>query len=109
MRNRNVQIKFFLSPEEVLFLEKKMQVAGIKNKSAYLRTMALDGYIINLDFSELKEFINALNRIGNNLNQIAKVANTYGEVSMPEVYEFEAEVNKIFGKIDKVIRRWLNS
>lgn len=106
-RNRSVLLRF--SNAEMDFLQQKMNEAGIRNREAYLRKMALDGYIIRIDFSELKEFTVALNRIGNNLNQIAKVANTYGEVSMPEVHEFEAEVNKIFGKIDKVIRLWLNS
>ncbi|HEX3016764.1 MAG TPA: plasmid mobilization relaxosome protein MobC [Caproicibacter sp.] len=106
MRTRNVQEKFFLTAKEVEFLNKKMQVAGIKNKSAYLRKMALGGYIIHMDFSELQELINAFNRIGNNLNQIAKVANTYGEVSMPKVNEFWAETNRIFFKLDKVIDQW---
>ena len=86
-----------------------MQVSGIQNKSAYLRKMALDGYIIHIDFSEFKEFVIALNRIGNNLNQIAKVANTYGDVSMPEVCEFEEEIEKIFARIDKVIQQWENT
>ncbi|QNK41195.1 plasmid mobilization protein [Caproicibacter fermentans] len=106
MRERNVQIKFFLSPKEAEFIEKKMQEAGIRNKSAYLRKMALDGYIIRIDFTELQKFIDALSRIGNNLNQIAKVANTYGEVSMPVVHEFEAEAMKILYQAEKSIK-WL--
>ena len=106
MRERNVQIKFFLTAEEVKFMDKKMQEAGIRNKSAYLRKMALDGYIIRIDFTELQKFIDALSRIGNNLNQIAQVANTYGEVSMLEVKEFEEEAMKILYRTEKSIR-WL--
>lgn len=106
MRTRSVQVKFFLSPKEVDFLELKMKEAGVKNRSAYLRKMALDGYIICLDLSELKDFSAELSRIGNNLNQIAKVANTYGEVSIPEVCEFTTETNKILRKVEKVIDAW---
>ena len=106
MRARNVQLKFFISSDEELFLRQKMQEAGIRNKSAYLRKMALDGYIIRIDFMELQKFINALSRIGNNLNQIAKVANTYGEVPMSEVKELEAEAVKILYQAEKSIR-WL--
>jgi hypothetical protein len=91
--------------EEATFLKQKMQEAGIRNKSAYLRKMALDGYIIRVDFTELQKFTDALNRIGNNLNQIAKVANTYGEVSVLEVKEFEAEVIKILDQAEKSISR----
>lgn len=107
MRTRSVQVKFFLSSKEIDFVKLKMKEAGIKNRSAYLRKMALDGYIICLDFSELKDFSAELSRIGNNLNQIAKVANTYGEVSMPEVRELTIEINKIFGKIGKVVEFWM--
>jgi hypothetical protein len=101
MRSRNVQIKFYLTTEEVKFLEKKMQVAGTKNKSAYLRKMALDGYIIHQNFSELKDFTIALCRIGNNLNQIAKVANTYGEVPMLDIHEIKMEMNKVMKLLEK--------
>lgn len=83
-----------------------MQEAGIRNKSAYLRKMALDGYIIRINFTELQKFIDALIRIGNNLNQIAKVANKYGEVYVPEVKEFEAEAMKVLFRAEKSIR-WL--
>lgn len=105
MRKRNIQLKLFISPEEAEFIEKKMQEAGIRNKSAYLRKMALDGYIIRVDFTELQKFIDALNRIGNNLNQIAKVANTYGDVSVPAVKEFEAEAMTVLNQAEKSIRR----
>lgn len=103
-RNQSVLLRF--SNAEMDFLQLKMREAGIRNREAYLRKMALDGYIINIDFSELKELINAFNRVGNNLNQIAKVANTYGEVSMTEVNKFWNETNRLFFKLDKVIDQW---
>lgn len=56
---KNVQIEFFLSTEEVEFWEKKMQATGIRNKSAYFCKMTRDGYIVNMDFSELDKFITA--------------------------------------------------
>jgi hypothetical protein len=103
MRSRNVQIKFYLTTEEVEFLEKKMQAAGTKNKSAYLRKMALDGYIIHQNFSELKDFTIALCKIGNNLNQIAKVANTYGEVPISDVHVIEDEIMKVMKRLEKLL------
>ena len=54
MRKRNVQLKFFLSSEEVKFLKQENAGGEIRNRSAYLRKMALDGYIISMDFSELQ-------------------------------------------------------
>lgn len=95
MRKREVQIKFFLSENENEFMENKMLIAGIKNKSAYLRKMALDGYIINQDFSEIKDAVYELNKIGININQIAKVANGYGDIYLSEIKDVKMEMKKI--------------
>lgn len=102
MRKRNVQLKFFISPEEAEFIEKKMQEAGIRNKSAYLRKMALDGYIIRVDFTELQKFIDALNRIGNNLNQMTKIANTYGDVDQSGLKDIEKDIDRIWRQLSSL-------
>ena len=52
-----------------------MREAGTTNMGAYLRKMALDGYILRLDLPELKEILSQLRYMGNNVNQIAKRAN----------------------------------
>jgi len=103
MRNRDIQIKFFLSKDENEFLEKKLQTVGIKNKSAYLRKMALDGYIIKQDFTKLKKVVYELNKIGVNLNQIAKVANDYGDVYLTEIKDIDAEMKKITMKFHEIL------
>lgn len=46
---RTVGLYFMVSPEEMALIKKKMEQAGTKNKRAYLRKMAVDGYIVNLD------------------------------------------------------------
>lgn len=71
-----------------------MKKAGIKNKSAYIRKMILDGYIIHQDYGVLKECVAALGRIGNNLNQLAKVANTYHDINIPELTRMADEVSE---------------
>ena len=35
----------------------RMVLSGINHPSAYLRKMEMDGYVINLDLSELKEIL----------------------------------------------------
>lgn len=71
-----------------------MKKAGIKNKSAYIRKMILDGYIIHQDYGVLKECVAALGRIGNNLNQLTKVANTYHDINIPELTRMADEVSE---------------
>jgi hypothetical protein len=103
MRKREVPIKFFLSKSENEFMENKMLVAGIKNKSAYLRKMALDGYIINQDFSKIKDAVYELNKIGVNINQMTKVANNYGDINLSELKEMKAEIQKIERMLEKLV------
>lgn len=57
-----------------------MREAGTTNMGAYLRKMALDGYILRLDLTELKEILSQLRYMGNNVNQIAKRANEVGVI-----------------------------
>ncbi len=54
-RKRDVQLNFRVSPEELALIEQKMAQLGTKNREAYLRKMALDGYVVRLDLPELKD------------------------------------------------------
>ena len=95
-RLRTIPQLFYLSVDEKQFLEKKMAEAGIQNKSAYLRKMALDGYIIRQDYGVLKGVTNELSRIGNNLNQMTKIANTYHDINLSELKAIEGDIQKIW-------------
>lgn len=103
-RKRDRAVLLRLSDEEFLFLYKKMREAGIKNREAYLRKMALDGYIIRKDYSELRALINELNHIGNNLNQMTKVANTYGgdHIHLSELKAIEGGLEKIWRQLSSL-------
>lgn len=62
-----------------------MREAGTTNMGAYLRKMALDGYILRLDLPELKEMLSQLRYMGNNVNQIAKRANEVGVIGEMDI------------------------
>ena len=62
-----------------------MREAGTTNMGAYLRKMALDGYILRLDLPELKEMLSQLRYMGNNVNQIAKRANEVGVIDEKDI------------------------
>ncbi len=82
-RNRDVMIRFRVTPEERGLIEAKMAQLGTSNMAAYLRKMAIDGYVVRLDLPELREMVSLLRRTSNNVNQIAKRINEtrrfYGE------------------------------
>ena len=54
-RKREVQVNFRVSPQELEMIEQKMAQLGTSNREAYLRKMALDGYVVRLELPELKE------------------------------------------------------
>lgn len=72
---RSVGLYFKVTPEEMELIEKKMEQAGIRNKRAYLRKMAVDGYIVCLDMGSVKELNRLLRSISENINQIARRCN----------------------------------
>ena len=96
-RTRNVQIKFWVTPEERKLIEQKMAQLPTKRIGAYMRKMAIDGYIIYTDLSEFKEFQKELQAIGRNINQIAKRINSTGSA-------YETDIAKIKERLDEIWR-----
>ena len=95
-------IYFKLTDEERLLIEKKMELAGFKNMSAYIRKMCIDGYTIHLQIPELTDCSKYLRSASNNLNQIARRVNSGGAVNTDELKKLQvtlAETNKLFGNI----------
>ena len=95
-RLRQLKQEFYISESEASLIDQKMAEAGILNKSAYLRKMALDGYIIRQDYGVLKGVTSELSRIGNNLNQMTKIANTYHDINRSELETIEGDIQKIW-------------
>ena len=79
-RKRNIQILFCVSPEEKKLIRRKMIESKTKNMGAYLRKMAIDGYIVNTDTTPLKKQYEEMHKIGVNINQIAKKVNSSGDI-----------------------------
>ena len=63
-RKRTVQIKFRVTEEERAFIEQKMQLVPTRNMEAYLRKMAIDGYIIQIDHADIKAMTAEIQKIG---------------------------------------------
>lgn len=71
-RKREVQLNFRVSPQELAVIEEKMSQLGTKNREAYLRKMALNGYVVKLELPELKELVSLMRYSSNNLNQLTR-------------------------------------
>lgn len=62
------------------YQQERMAETGIRNMGAYVRKMALNGYVLQVNLAPVRELISLQRRCANNLNQVAIHANTYGRV-----------------------------
>ena len=102
---REVQLKFRVTPEERALIEQKMARLGTTNMAAYLRKMAIDGYVVNLELPELGELVFLLRRSSNNLNQLTRRVHETGRV-----YDADLEdINQSYEKLWEVAQKILTS
>lgn len=80
-----------------------MDLFGGQNMSAYLRKMAIDGYVINFDIPELNELISSLRRISNNINQIAKRVNSTSRIYDNEIEEIQNSQTALWKKANEIV------
>ena len=94
-RTRPNQILFFVSDDEKRIIKGKMKQLGTKNMGAYLRKMAIDGYIIKVDYTQQKKLAAAVSRAAANINHICRRTNSTGhfyEDDVAELKERQAEI-----------------
>ena len=94
-RKRNIQMKFWVTEEEKNLIDEKMKLLPTQRYGAYLRKMAIDGYIIYTDTTDIKEMTKTLGTIGRNINQIAKRINAGGPA-------YQADMDEIRERLDEI-------
>lgn len=80
MVERSKRIELRVTEDELMKIRDRMEEAGISSLTAYLVRMAIHGYVIVMDLSDLKEILRLLQISGNNLNQYARKANETGSI-----------------------------
>lgn len=95
-RKRNIQVKFYVTAEEKKLMEQKMAHLQTKRIGAYLRKMAIDGYIIYTDTTDIKEMNKILSAISRNINQIAKRLNAGGSAYAADIQEIRERQDEIW-------------
>lgn len=100
---RGTQLHFVVSEQEAEWIKERMTQAGISNLSAYLRKMAVDGYIIQLDMTEIREMTKLLRICSNNLNQYARRANETGSVYAADIEDLRARLDGLWDAANKLL------
>ncbi|MDO4615985.1 MAG: plasmid mobilization relaxosome protein MobC [Lachnospiraceae bacterium] len=102
-RTNQINLKF--SDHEMELLQQKMELAGIHNRSAYLRKMAIDGMIFNVNMTEIKEMLRLQVRTSANMNQIAKRCNETGNLYEEDIKELQEGYEEQTEQMKKVVEQ----
>ena len=105
---KTVRVEFVMSEQDAELVKGRMAELGITNLSAYLRKMAVDGYIIHLDMGDIQEMVRLLRICSNNLNQYAKRANETGSVYAADVEDLRTGLDGLWDGMDKLLRGFAN-
>ena len=102
-RKRGVPVLFWVSAEELELIHQKMQQYGTENLSAYLRKMALDGYVVKLDSPELKELVSLMRRSSNNLNQLTRKVHETGRVYNADLEDISQRQEQLWEGVKEIL------
>ena len=103
-RKRDVPLLFWVSEQEKEMIQAKMEQPG--NLSAYLRKMAIDGYVVKLDLPELKELVSLLRRSSNNLNQLTKRVHETGRVYEADLDDLRQSYDRLWDAAHGILSSW---
>ena len=95
-RTRPNQILFFVSDDEKRIIKAKMAQLGTKNMGAYLRKMAIDGYIIKVDYTQQKKLAAEINKIGVNINTVCRRINSTGRFYQDDIDELKEKMDAVW-------------
>lgn len=95
-RVRDKNMHFMCTEAEKQMIRERAELSGQPDLGSYLRRMAINGYVINVNYAELKELVYEINKIGTNINQIAHHINSDHIVYQTDIYSIQEDVNHIW-------------
>ena len=96
---------FYVTEEEREMIRKKMVQLGTDNMGAYLRKIAIDGYVVNLDLPELRELTALLRRSSNNLNQLTKRVHETARIYDADLESLRTEYDRLLEAADVILSK----
>ena len=103
-RRRSVHLNVMVTPEEQKLIYERMAEAGIRNMGAYMRKMALNGYVLHVDLADVRELVALQRRCANNLNQVAIHANTNG-VYPSEIAALQKDYADLWEPLSELLKK----
>ena len=91
-RERNIQLIIRLNDKERALFEKKRELARCKNMSLFIRKCVLEKEIYIVDLEPFADLQGLLYNATNNINQIAKHANSTGIIYRNDINDMKKQI-----------------
>ncbi|MDR1210135.1 MAG: MobC family plasmid mobilization relaxosome protein [Clostridiales bacterium] len=100
---RTVNFHFRTTEDEAASIRARMEEIGVFSLGAYLRKMAIDGYHVTLDLTDVREMAAQLRRVGLNVNQIAKRCNETRSIHADDVEDLRRMYDGLWAEARKML------
>lgn len=105
MKQYDRDIHMRLKQSDIDKIHRRMNEAGVRNLSAYMRKMAIDGFVVNLDLTDVRELVRLLRYCSNNLNQYAKKANETGNIYKADIDDLKSRQERLWNMANGIMER----
>ena len=95
-RTRKIVLRVPVTPEEQELIRQKMALLHTRNFSAYARKMLIDGYVVQIDTTDIRAQTAELQKIGVNINQIVRRLNSMGPLYTQDVADIKGALAQIW-------------
>lgn len=103
MTDRSVVKIIRMTPKELQMIHQKMEQFGTTNFSAFVRKMAIDGYVVKLELPELKELVSLLRYSSNNLNQLTRRVHESGRIYDADLEDIQQNQERLWSAAQEIL------
>lgn len=103
MAEREIMKKIRFTQDELDMIHTKMAQFGTTNFSAFVRKMAIDGYMVKLELPELKEMVSLLRYSSNNLNQLTKRVHETGRIYDADLEDLQQSHERLWDAVRDIL------
>ncbi len=103
MADHNIVKNIRMTPDELQAIQKKMEQFGTTNFSAFVRKMAIDGYVVKLELPELKELVSLLRYSSNNLNQLTRRVHESGRIYDADLEDIQQNQERLWSATQEIL------
>ena len=104
-RTKSINLHFMVSEQERDMIQKRMEQSGIQSMRTYLLKQAIDGHVVELDLSSVREMVRLLSNVSNNINQIARRVNATGGLYAADIEDLRAYYDKLCEQASGILKK----